>query len=361
MRRMFRTQVLLLIAGGVASLAAQERPAPGARLVSAPRLTFPGAVDSNTPILRDLVDGEQRVFAITSFGGTPSLSVRDSLERLPPASAVRFDPHPGHGVWMESVIPAEDGTWYGFYHQEHPAEECHRSDRFIPRLAAARSADRGATWEPLGVILEMPSRTHACGSSNRFVLGGVGDVSAMLAADKQDLYLFYSQYVRDAEQQGVAVARLAWADRDAPTGRIAVWQDRAWIPAREHTTDDGEIVVDYPVGTPLVRVSQPWHDGHAAADAYWGPAVHWNTYLEQYVMLVNRARDETFNTDGIYVAFAPVLDDPDAWSTPRRIASGGGWYAQVVGLDADGTDRRAGQRARFFQTGKSEFFIDFAK
>jgi hypothetical protein len=126
MRRMFRTQVLLLIAGGVASLAAQERPAPGARLVSAPRLTFPGAVDSNTPILRDLVDGEQRVFAITSFGGTPSLSVGDSLERLPPASAVRFDPHPGHGVWMESVIPAEDGTWYGFYHQEHPAEECHR-------------------------------------------------------------------------------------------------------------------------------------------------------------------------------------------------------------------------------------------
>jgi hypothetical protein len=358
---MTRTHAVLLIAGCVVSLTAQERSTPTARLVTAPRLAFPGAVDSNTPLIRDLVEGEERVFAITSFGGTPSLSVGESLERLPPASAVRFEPHPGHGVWMESVIPAEDGTWYGFYHHEQPAEECARSDRFIPRLAAARSSDRGQTWEPLGIILEMPSSTHACGSSNRFVLGGVGDVSVMLDAGNQDLYLFYSQYVRDAGSQGVAVARLAWADRDQPTGRIAVWQDGAWIPAREQTTDNGEILLDYPVGTPLVRVSQPWHDRHAGADAYWGPALHWNTYLEQYVMLVNRARDETFNTDGIYVAFAPVLNDPGAWSTPRKIASGGGWYAQVVGLDSDGTDRRAGQRARFFQTGKSEFFIDFAK
>jgi hypothetical protein len=290
------------------------------------------------------------------------LSVGDALDRLPPALAVRFDPHPGHGVWMESVIPAEDGTWYGFYHNERPADGCGRNDRFIPRLGAARSRDRGQTWEPLGVILEMSPETHACGPSNRFVLGGVGDVSVMLDADKQDLYFFYSQYVKDASRQGIGVARMLWADRDSPVGRLAVWQAGAWIPAREQSiADSDELKWEYPVATPLVAPSQPWHDGNAAADVFWGPALHWNTYLAQYVMLVNRARDETFNTDGIYVSFARTLDNPNGWSTPVKVATGGGWYAQVVGLDTDGSDRHAGQRARFFQTGKSEFFIDFSK
>lgn len=345
-----------------AAVYAQDERTPTARLVTASRLVFPGLVDSNTPIIREPRDGDARIFAITSFGGTPSLSVGDALDRLPPAAAVQFDPHPGHGVWMESVIPAEDGAWYGFYHQERPAEECGRDDRFIPRLAAARSSDQGRTWEPLGLVLEMPAATHACGSSNRFVLGGVGDVSVMLDAEKQDLYFFYSQYVRDAARQGVAVARMLWADRDSPEGRIAVWQDGVWMPTREHLDDEsGELAWEYPVGTPLVAPRQPWHDGNAAADVFWGPALHWNSYLQHYVMLVNRARDETFNTDGIYVAFARTLNDPDAWSAPRKLASGGGWYAQVVGLEADGTDRQAGQRARFFQTGKSEFFVEFSR
>jgi hypothetical protein len=356
-----RTHILIVLLTGVASLSAQSERTPAARLVTAPRIAFPGMVDSNTPIVRDLVEGGQRIFAITSFGGTPSLSVGEALDRLPPASAVHFDPHPGHGVWMESVIPAEDGVWYGFYHQERPADDCGRSDRFIPRLAAARSRDQGHTWEPLGVILEMTPDTHVCGSSNRFVLGGVGDVSVMLDADKQDLYMFYSQYVGDAASQGVAVARLAWADRDAPVGRVAVWHDSAWIPARELRSDIDGSSWEYPVGTPLVAPRLPWHDGQASADAFWGPAVHWNTYLQQYVMLVNRARDETFNTDGIYVAFARGLDDPEAWTTPAKVANGGGWYAQVVGLESDGTDRHAGQRARFFQTGRSDFFIEFTR
>jgi hypothetical protein len=355
-----RTAILALAC--VSSLVAQEERTPLVRLVAAPRLSFPGQVDSNTPILRELADGATRVFAITSFGGTPSLSVGDALDRLPPASAVHFEPHPGHGVWMESVIPADDGVWYGFYHQEHPADACGRLDRFIPRLAAARSRDQGRTWEPLGVILEMRTATVACESSNRFVLGGVGDVSVVLDADQQDLYFFYSQYVRDADSQGVGVARMAWADRDAPGGRIAVWQHGAWIPAREVTAADGDAPLwEYPVATPLVAPRHPWHDGNPAADVFWGPAVHWNTYLQQYVMLVNRARDETFNTDGIYVAFARQLADPSAWSMPQRVVSGGGWYAQVVGLEADGTDRRAGQRARFFQTGRSDFYIEFSK
>ena len=79
-------------------------------------------------------------------------------------------------------------------------------------------------------------------------------------------------------------------------------------------------------------------------------------------MLLNRARNERFDQDGIYVSYSPTLSDPRRWSTPHQILNGGGWYPQVVGLEpGEGTDKRAGRHARFYLTGKSEFFIDFAR
>ena len=69
------------------------------------------------------------------------------------------------------------------------------------------------------------------------------------------------------------------------------------------------------------------------ADAFWGPSVHWNTYLERYVMFLNRAENERFDNEGLYVSYATRLDDPRAWSTPRKVMDGGEWYPQVVGLE----------------------------
>jgi hypothetical protein len=76
-------------------------------------------------------------------------------------------------------------------------------------------------------------------------------------------------------------------------------------------------------------------------------------------MLLNRARDENFTNEGIYVSFAPRLDDPRGWSPPTRILGGGGWYPQVAGLEPGGTDREAGRRARFLVTGRSTRVIEF--
>ena len=64
--------------------------------------------------------------------------------------------------------------------------------------------------------------------------------------------------------------------------------------------------------------TSPWHDGRPAADAFWGPSLHWNTSLQRYVMLLNRTRDEAFTNEGIYVSFAPGLDDPRAWSATTK-------------------------------------------
>jgi hypothetical protein len=330
---------------------------PTARLVSASRIELPGDIDSSNPFVWDLVDGVRALFVITSWGGVPVQSSGVSVDQLRRGQPVAFTSHPGHGVWMESIVTDDVGTWYGYYHHERPADECGRPERQLPRIGAARSLDHGRTWEDLGIVLDAPPDSAQCASTNRFVLGGVGDVSTLLDADKQDLYLFFSQYSGGVERQGVAVARLAWADRDAPTGKASIFNDGAWLSAT-HREDDASWT--YPAGTPLERATRPFHDGNQSADVFWGASVHWNTYLEQYVMLLNRAKDENFGTEGIYVAYAPSLSEPGQWTTPQRLMSGGEWYPQVVGIEpGSGTDRLAGRRARFFLTGKSNRMIEF--
>jgi hypothetical protein len=335
---------------GIATVSAQSPRVPTARLINATRLELPAEIDSSNPAVWSLVDGARRLFVISSWGGVPVRSSGNALEALQNTGPVSFASHPGHGVWFEAIVPAEDGTWYGYYHHERPADVCGRPDRQMPRIGAMRSADHGQTWEDLGIILDAPAGAEACQSSNRFVLGGVGDVTAMLDAESKDVYLYFSQYSADPSLQGVAVARIAWADRDEPAGKASVWRDGAWIP-------DAQLS-----GTPLVAAAQPFHDRASAADVFWGPSIHWNTYLEQYVMLLNRAKDDHFGQDGIYVSFSPTLADPDKWSAPVRILSGGSWYPQVIGTESGtGTDRQAGRRARFFMTGRSERFIEFER
>jgi hypothetical protein len=348
------------IALAVVAAQAQSARTPTARLLAAAPLILPAEVDSNNPASWALVDGVQRLFVMTSFAGIPLLASGSSLESLRHDRQAGFLTHPGHGVWMEAIVPDEAaGAWYGYYHHERPADLCGRPDRQLPRIGAMRSLDHGRTWEDLGIILDAPPGSAACDSNNRFVLGGIGDVTAALDAASRDVYLYFSQYVRDGRSQGVAVARIAWADRDAPAGKATVWADGAWLPAVENPSSDTGF--DYPAGTPLVRAERPLHDRSSANDVFWGPSIHWNTYLEHYVMLLNRARDDVFGQEGIYVSFSRTLD-PAGWSAPVRILSGGTWYPQVIGSEiGTGTDRLAGQRARFFMMGRSERVIEFQR
>ncbi|MGE0866803.1 MAG: hypothetical protein AB7P34_23100 [Vicinamibacterales bacterium] len=341
---------------------------PRAALTAASPLSLPGNVDSNSPLVWDLEDGLRKLFVLTSHSGQPSVASGTAVDRLGAATPITLLPHPGHGVWMEAVVSDGVETWYGYYHNEWPATACGRDDRFVPRIGAARSTDRGRTWRDLGVVIQASQSTTACDSTNRYVIGGVGDLSVMLDRDQQYLYIFYSQYQRQRESQGVAVARLLWADRDRPAGRVDLWRNGAWEPtARRRELVAGapgamrrRLAWTYPAATPLVATSQAWHDTDNKVDAYWGPAVHWNTALGQYVMLLNRAKDESYAQEGIYVSFAPSLDNPQLWSPPQKLLSGGKWYPQVVGSTlGTGTDKLADARARFFMSGRSDWMINF--
>jgi hypothetical protein len=325
---------------------------------------LPGRVDSNSPAVWLLDEGISQLRVLTSSAGVVSLSVGTEARTLGPATPVEWTTHPGHGVWMESVLVAEDGTWYGYYHNEIPATVCDRQDRMVPRLGAARSVDAGRTWEDLGVILEAPEGWHACATRNRYFVGGVGDAVVVRDSTSQYVYLFFSQYSRSASAQGVGVARLAWADRDEPTGRVEVWTSDAWLPARHEvrTGTHGEPTARwaYDAGTPLWPVLQPWHDGNASNDAFWGPSVHWNASLQRFVMLLNRAANDQWAQDGVYVAFSTSLENPRGWTTPVQLLDGGTWYPQILGLESgQGTDTWGTWRARLFIGGSSNYFVDF--
>jgi hypothetical protein len=215
-------------------------PPPQASLVAAPLLTLPGEVDSNSPAIWDFADGQRRLYVMTSFAGESRIAEGRSLEQLGNPEAIGFSGVPRAGLWMEAVVSDEVDTWYGFYHNEVPAIACGRPDRAIARIGAARSFDRGRTWEDLGIVLEAAADSVACRSSNRYVIGGVGDLSVLLDATSTNLYIFYSQYQAQAAAQGIAVARLLWADRDCPVGRVDVWKQGVWLPPRAHWSAPSE-------------------------------------------------------------------------------------------------------------------------
>ena len=342
---------------------------PRTTLTPASTVTLPGSVDSNSPVMWDIDEGERKMFVLTSYDGVPRVASGPALGTLSAAADITMTPHPGYGVWMEAVVFDEVETWYGFYHNEWPATRCGRDDRMVSRIGAAKSSDRGRTWQDLGAVIQAPQSATACQSNNRYIIGGVGDLSVMLDPNQQFLYFFYSQYQQQREGQGVAVARMLWADRDRPAGRLELWRDGIWEPEagrREFLpTIPGSmrrrLEWTYPAGTPLVVPAYAWHDADDRVDAFWGPSVHWNTALEQYVMLLNRSKDENYSQEGIYVSYAPRLDDPALWTAPIKIFGGGKWYPQVVGLSPGGTDKLAGESARFFMSGRSDWVINFVR
>ncbi len=358
-----------------AAVRAQEPPAeplrPRVELLFASPLALPGEVDSNSPAVWALADGRLRLKVFTSTAGVPSISEGIRLRRMGPAEPVTIINPPAHGVWLETVVADEQDVWYAIYHNEIPSERCGRLDRNQPQVGLMRSEDQGATWTNLGIILRARPERVACGTGNAYFVGGIGDISAVLNEDRTDLYIFFSQYSPTPSGQGVSVARLPWAHRDDPIGRVDVWVDGIWQrpevledPGSDDPDGDAGIALTFvsPEGTPLFPTERPWHDDDPQGDAFWGPSVHWNTHLEQWVMLLNRTLDDDWSQDGVYVSFSPTLDDPTQWTPPARILEGGPWYPQVIGLEpGEGTDTRAGETARLFVGGRSSYLIRFVR
>lgn len=314
----------------------------------------PGECDCNNPLHWD----GNTLYVFNSAGHPWRSSGADLFHLTNRYVRCEYDTQVNGGRWIECTWKAKDGTLYGWYHLEpggicpgaHP--KAPQMSFTAPKIGAVKSADNGTTWHDLGIVLEAPPLIR-CDTKNFYFVGGAGDFSIMLDARQRWLYFFISTYVGDAPQQGVAVARMRWADRDAPVGKVRKWLDGQW-----RSPGLGGWV------TPIFPARVDWH--RADADAFWGPAIHWNTHLGQYVMLLNRAKDANWTQEGIYVSFNRDLANPAAWSEPRRILEvtrADGWYPVAVGLNQAKreTDKLCGKTARLFVRGKSEWEVDFLK
>ena len=92
------------------------------------------------------------------------------------------------------------------------------------------------------------------------------------------------------EQQGVSVARMDYSDIDAPVGKVWKWHQAKW----QETGLGGNV-------TPILPAKSNWHGENP--DAFWGPSISYNTYLDTYVMLLNRAINPAWWQEGIYISF----------------------------------------------------------
>jgi hypothetical protein len=303
-------------------------------------------IDSNSPAERDF-DGNLYVFTSSHHPyrsiGTGIFDL--SWPALPVFISSRNDVRGGQ--WIEATYRAEDGTLYGWYHNE-PPNLCGSARQTAPRIGALVSHDEGETWQNLGIVIDAPAGSLYCDTRNYYFAGGNGDFSVILDQNKEYFYFFISTYHRQVNEQGVAIARMRYEDRDNPNGKVSKWYGGGW-----NAPGLGGRV------TPTFPALVDWHRSNA--NAYWGAAVHYNTHLESYVMLLNHAIDGNWSQEGVYISFNNNLENPTGWSPPQRlpIFQQLGWYPQVIGTEGDETDKVASQTARLFISGRSFWEIVF--
>jgi len=329
---------------------------------AAPKVQFPGVigqgVDKNTAGDVDCSspahwDGDT-VYMFYSTGHPFRNSGPDLLHLSRPSQRVSFDNEAVWtmgGRWIESTHKARDGRLYMWYHNEPPLA----SGRTAPRIGAMVSTDNGLTWRDLGIVLEAPAGYNNAESVNKYFVGGNGDFAVIADNEKEHLYFFISTYHRDKAEQGIAIARMRYEDRDAPIGKVVKWYQGGW----NEPGLGGQV-------TPIFPAVIDWH--RSDADAFWGPSIHYNTYLNAWVILLNRARDKDWTQEGIYLSFNAALADPAGWAQPVKILDAAElekskWYPQVMGMDKANhhTDKLAGRTARLFVAGVSKWEVVFRK
>lgn len=331
---------------------------PGFVLKNAPTHQLPGVADPKLQKVEGGIDcnnpshWDGDTMYLFSSWGAPYRSEGPSLEKLSrPSTRTRYNNEERYngGRWIESTHKVKGGKLYGWYHRE-PGGLCGETRLTAPRVGAVVSEDNGMNWRDLDTVLQCADDAVKCDTVNKYFAGGNGDFSVLLDEKGQYFYFLISTYHKDPAEQGISIARMRYEDRDAPQGKIFKWHKGKW----EEPGIGGRV-------TPIFASKIDWHRENA--DAFWGPSIHYNTYLKQYVILMNRTKDKNWAQEGTYITFNPDISDPTRWSEPKKVYDGGPWYPQVVGINAaeHETDKRAGRVARLFLRGRSEWELVFLR
>jgi hypothetical protein len=280
----------------------------------APALRMPGVVhvpnedwgvDGNSPAVRD-ADGNLILFNSLSFPWRSTGPDLFNMNRSEPVTVNNRDEIEG-GLWLEALYRDADGTLFGWFHNEFTTG-CEIMSLGAPRIRQMVSRDDGKTWDDLGIVIAAPDEYFNCDTGNMYFTG---------------------------------------LD---PTGKVTNWHQGGW----SQPAVGGKL-------SPILPPKVSWHESNL--DAFWGPAIHYNVYLDQYVMLLNHAIGASWATEGFYISFNPDIENPEGWSTPQRLPvepdSPLQAYPQIFGIEEDGTDRLARQVGRLFLQGLSKYEIVF--
>lgn len=307
------------------------------------QVDMPSEVDSNSPAFWR--DGQLNL--LNSTGNGPMASSGSDQFHLGAPQAVFVNRINLWPTWMESVWTDPSGVVFGWYHQEHWGV-CPGSRLAVPQIGAAISYDGGATFQDMGAVISSGD-PYSCAAQNGYFAGGTGDFSVVLDRGHNYFYFYFSNYAGPVDTQGVAAARMPYSARFYPVGNVSKFYNGSWTEPGLR----GRV-------TPIFPAKVSWMD--ANTDAFWGPSIHWNTYLGAWVMLLNHSCCSTgFPQEGIYISYANHLGGPAAWSQPTKLLDSTGWYPQVLGTGAAGTDTQAGRVARLYIWGHSYWEVIFEK
>ena len=346
---------------------------PLVALKAAPLLQMPGvavpgrgllhAIDSNSPV----VWAGNTVYMFNSYNH-PYRESGDDLRNLGDRERVKFNGLDDRlDIWIESVWKGPNGTFWGAYHYE-PDTVCVANSHLptAPRIGWIKSDDNGKTWQDLGFVLAADPDAINCNSASPWDAGGTGDFSFI--ADRQHKYIYFygTSYDPRFSQQGIFAARMPYADRNNPSGKVMKWYKGSW----SQPGLNGLV-------TPVFPAQRDYT--HKDGEMFWGPSIHWNSYLKMYVMVLNHAVDPRLKGGGIFISFNRDIGNPNGWSTPRMILSGAevqsvtrggsaqadalrdGWYPEIIGTKKGQSDKLCGRQGRLFITGISKLEITFQK
>ncbi|MFA5292745.1 MAG: hypothetical protein WC496_06885 [Phycisphaerae bacterium] len=339
--------VIVLFLSGCSQNALISNKQPGFKIHNANKLKFSVPTDSGCPA--HWSDNVFYIFASSEFAKRLS---GPSLFNLKDDGFVKWDSDEKKSRWIEATYQDEDGTLYGWYHHEKGPVCRNRLPKYYaaPAIGQGVSHDNGATWFDMGFVIDDEPNSFNCDTLNKYFPGGSGDCSVIVDQKKEYIYFLFGTYGGDIEQQGISTARMLYNDRKQPGGKVWRWCDNGWTQPGINGRN-----------SPIFPAVGDWHS--TKPDAFWGPSVHWNTYLQSYVMILNHAIDPNFWQEGIYISFNKNLDNPAGWSEPQLLRKDGSWYPLIVGTDKKKhqTDKLAGKKARYFEQGVSLWEIEFFK